>query len=290
MSGEFAGTDGDHGAGWKVPSQVLADGQMYAWNVQVAAPTQPGLGAGYSASSAPAVVRSSDALLPDSLPAPDESAVEGTEATSSGSGSAKRATALEVRASFIGSDKPHYSGGDMSVHRWWTNVGCKYSAKAAVTAVLQRKTNGCWSKIGKGETLKNPASGGGPGKRAAACCTCSGSTKWDWRPYVTVDVYTVKETVPGAHGQTVTQAGKSSMVRDMDTEIIDVAGERFEIKRDASGRLDITWVSGPNENYGFSMTEVGNSSGHPIGNRSTVESEIRSFLADIDPATGFLFD
>jgi hypothetical protein len=80
------------------------------------------------------------------------------------------------------------------------------------------------------------------------------------------------------------------MVKDVDTEIIDVAGERFEIKRDASGRLDITWVSGPNKNYGFSMMEVGNSSGHSIGNRSTVESEIRSFLADIDPATGFLFD
>jgi hypothetical protein len=208
MSGEFAGTDGDHGAEWKVPSQVLADEQTYTWNVQVAAPTQPGFGAGYSASNAPVVVRSSDALLPDSLPARDESAVEGTESTSSGSGSAMRATALQVCAYYISSDKPHYSGGDISVHGWWTNVNCKNSPKATVTVVLQRKTNGTWSKIGKGETLKNLASGGGRGKRATARYTCSGSTKWDWRPYVTVDVYTVKETVTGAYGQTVTQACK----------------------------------------------------------------------------------
>lgn len=62
-----------------------------------------------------------------------------------------------------------------------------------------------------------------------------------------------------------------------------VDGETFDVdKRD--GTNDLTWVSGPNAGYGFS---IGRSDGGTLS-QDEARAEIRGFLAEIDPATGYL--
>ncbi len=65
---------------------------------------------------------------------------------------------------------------------------------------------------------------------------------------------------------------------------LDVAGERFAIRRAGDGGTAYDWLSGPNKGYGFV------SSGTP--NRSVEEhrQSIRGFLAMIDPDTGYIGD
>lgn len=74
-------------------------------------------------------------------------------------------------------------------------------------------------------------------------------------------------------------------MRIQSTEI-EVDGERFVVSRSPSGRYDVKWLSGPNKDYGFSMTPVG----PDAAGRLEIEDHIRSFLTDIDPATGYLSD
>jgi hypothetical protein len=50
------------------------------------------------------------------------------------------------------------------------------------------------------------------------------------------------------------------------------------------GAYSFSWISGPNEGYGFSSKE---SDGH-ICTEEELIAAIRDFLADIDPTTGYL--
>lgn len=64
-----------------------------------------------------------------------------------------------------------------------------------------------------------------------------------------------------------------------------VDGEEFDVVRDG-GSIHHTWVSGPNPGYGFS---IGGSGAEALTDEQ-VRSEIRAFLSEIDPRTGFLVE
>ena len=68
--------------------------------------------------------------------------------------------------------------------------------------------------------------------------------------------------------------------------ILDVDGERVAIRRDAWGQggTDYDWLSGPNKGYGFS------SSASPNRSMEEHRESIRTFLAMIDPNTGYIGD
>ncbi len=63
---------------------------------------------------------------------------------------------------------------------------------------------------------------------------------------------------------------------------LEVDGEVFELRPDEYGGTSYTWLTGPNQGYGFGVS--------PTPHWSTDEhrEQIRSFLAQIDPATGHL--
>jgi hypothetical protein len=63
---------------------------------------------------------------------------------------------------------------------------------------------------------------------------------------------------------------------------LEVDGELFAVRPDEHGGSDYTWLSGPNEGYGFGES--------PTPNRSLEEhrESIRIFLAQVDPATGYI--
>jgi hypothetical protein len=63
---------------------------------------------------------------------------------------------------------------------------------------------------------------------------------------------------------------------------LDVDGERFAIRRAAGGGTDYDWLSGPNKGYGFG------SSGPPNRPPEDHREHIRTFLAMIDPHTGYI--
>jgi hypothetical protein len=64
--------------------------------------------------------------------------------------------------------------------------------------------------------------------------------------------------------------------------IMDVDGELFALHPDEFGGTGYTWLTGPNDGYGFGSS--------PTPDWSTEEHRetIRSFLAQIDPATGYI--
>lgn len=64
-----------------------------------------------------------------------------------------------------------------------------------------------------------------------------------------------------------------------------VDGETFAVHATLHGSIHYTWVSGPNDGYGFST--LGTEQAPTDEQHQTV---IREFLADINPATGFLQD
>jgi hypothetical protein len=66
--------------------------------------------------------------------------------------------------------------------------------------------------------------------------------------------------------------------------VLTVDGELFELRHDEHGGTDYDWVSGPNEGYGFGST--------PTRDWSVDQhrENIRSFLAQIDPTTGYIGD
>jgi hypothetical protein len=65
---------------------------------------------------------------------------------------------------------------------------------------------------------------------------------------------------------------------------LEVDGETFALSPDKFGGTDYTWLSGPNTGYGFSSS--------PTPNWSLDEhrENIRDFLAQIDPTTGYIED
>ncbi|WP_028048385.1 hypothetical protein [Cellulomonas sp. URHD0024] len=62
---------------------------------------------------------------------------------------------------------------------------------------------------------------------------------------------------------------------------IEVDGERFSVVERPPNTYDVTWLSGPNPGYGFSV------SGPPL-DAEQIDDVIREFLADVDPTTGYL--
>ena len=67
-------------------------------------------------------------------------------------------------------------------------------------------------------------------------------------------------------------------------QFLEVDGERFALFADGRGGTHYDWLSGPNADYGFSASPaVGLSADEHRDN-------IRTFLAQIDPATGYIAD
>ncbi|MGY2872999.1 hypothetical protein ACVW00_000189 [Marmoricola sp. URHA0025 HA25] len=69
-----------------------------------------------------------------------------------------------------------------------------------------------------------------------------------------------------------------------DELVIEVDGETFGLRPDESRGTHYSWLSGPNEGYGFTVSPT-------VGQSLEEHREcIRGFLAQIDPATGFIGD
>jgi hypothetical protein len=67
---------------------------------------------------------------------------------------------------------------------------------------------------------------------------------------------------------------------------VEVDGEAFDVaaERDRPGQYHFLWVSGPNPGYGFS---IGTSDGRAMSS-ADIEADIRNFLAQVDPTTGYI--
>ncbi|MEV0392197.1 hypothetical protein [Polymorphospora rubra] len=72
-----------------------------------------------------------------------------------------------------------------------------------------------------------------------------------------------------------------------DPVMMTVDGEHFRVRARAGepGAYDFDWLSGP-DGYGFG---VGTSGGSAMG-LTEMEEAIRDFLAQVDPATGYIED
>ena len=72
------------------------------------------------------------------------------------------------------------------------------------------------------------------------------------------------------------------------TQRFDVDGEAFDVTQHASapGRYHFAWTSGRNRGYGFTA----NTSDNRAMTQDQIVSQIRSFLAQVDPDTGYLAD
>ena len=77
-----------------------------------------------------------------------------------------------------------------------------------------------------------------------------------------------------------------------------VDGEVFEVRpSEHQHGFDFDWISGPNPGYGFSCSVpmVFTRSDQPVGAAPAMDDQalvahIRSFLQQIDPATGYIAD
>ncbi len=65
---------------------------------------------------------------------------------------------------------------------------------------------------------------------------------------------------------------------------LDVDGELFAIRRAWGGGTGYDWMNGPNKGYGFASSET------PSRSAEEHRESIRSFLAQIDPTTGYIGD
>ncbi|MEV4512604.1 hypothetical protein AB0K00_26995 [Dactylosporangium sp. NPDC049525] len=72
---------------------------------------------------------------------------------------------------------------------------------------------------------------------------------------------------------------ESSVRVEVDGEVFDVAA-----RADRPGQFDYTWISGPNPGYGFSSA----SSADRATTMADHEGAIRTFLAQVDPGTGYI--
>ena len=80
---------------------------------------------------------------------------------------------------------------------------------------------------------------------------------------------------PGVAPETEIEADGPSVTLEVD-------GEAFAMRPDEQGGTAYTWLNGPNPGYGFSLSPTGDLS------RDEHRGNIRDFLVDIDPATGYL--
>lgn len=94
-----------------------------------------------------------------------------------------------------------------------------------------------------------------------------------YRDGVAADPSPVSGVHPGADSEGSTAA-----------TVLEVDGELFELRPDQYGGTGYAWLSGPNDGYGFGTS--------PTPDWSTEEhrANIRWFLAQVDPATGYLAD
>jgi hypothetical protein len=69
---------------------------------------------------------------------------------------------------------------------------------------------------------------------------------------------------------------------DVTSFTLEVDGEVFELRADRYGGTDYCWLTGPNPGYGFSLSPTPNVS------LEKHRENIRGFLAQIDPTTGYL--
>jgi hypothetical protein len=65
---------------------------------------------------------------------------------------------------------------------------------------------------------------------------------------------------------------------------LNVDGELFTVRRAWDGGTAYDWLSGPNKGYGFGTSEI------PSRSAEEHRDTIRSFLSQIDPATGYIGD
>lgn len=84
------------------------------------------------------------------------------------------------------------------------------------------------------------------------------------------------EAVPGI--DPASDADRGSLLATLEVD-----GETFAV-RSRGGGHDYDWISGPNPGYGFA------SSGSGEASQEAHMASIRSFLAMIDPATGYIAD
>ena len=65
-----------------------------------------------------------------------------------------------------------------------------------------------------------------------------------------------------------------------------VDGEQFDVREQAGlpGTYHFDWVSGPNPGYGFTSARSDGQS----STTAQLQDEIRGFLANVDPDTGFI--
>jgi hypothetical protein len=95
------------------------------------------------------------------------------------------------------------------------------------------------------------------------------------KPFYPDDGDLEPEVVPGV-------APETEIVSNAPSFTLEVDGEVFAIGPDKRGGTDYTWLSGPNPGYGFGLS--------PTRDLSLDEhrENVREFLADIDPTTGYL--
>ncbi|MGV9454501.1 hypothetical protein [Streptomyces sp. NPDC003635] len=76
------------------------------------------------------------------------------------------------------------------------------------------------------------------------------------------------------------------MTSDGKRSRITVDGEEFEVVEsyDGPGSYDLTWLSGPDPQYGFGFRTHPPA---PVG-RAELEEAVRDFLSQVDPATGHI--
>lgn len=75
--------------------------------------------------------------------------------------------------------------------------------------------------------------------------------------------------------------------------LVEVDGERFEVSKRPDGTPDAAWISGPNPGYGLSVfppmvfVRGEHVDVDPVDPEQRLPEELRTFLASIDPATGY---
>ena len=90
----------------------------------------------------------------------------------------------------------------------------------------------------------------------------------------------------GARGPAADRAHSGTLGDVTNADRVELDGETFEVvtRADVPGQYHFTWVSGSNMGYGFTART---SDGRSL-TLDQIVSQIRSFLAQIDPHTGYI--